>query len=338
MEKILVIGDIHLGEYSYPIITEDLLAQIVVTAICLKPSIVLVTGDAFKTNVPSAYHVSMFGSFLKKVAAVCPIIMIPGNHDIAGHGATTLDVYDGYENVKVVKSPVIVEHNNYQIVAVPWLPQKALISSGMDSENTYGVTQELLNLLSANLDTDKTSILLAHCTALGTKYHDGAPTTLGNSVLWRNDWFDMFDVCFLGHLHNPHMVPGTSNAFYVGSIFPTSFNEDRQEKSIILYNGDVARLPLNSPTMVTISASQLNPSSSEYKNCILRITKDVDEPDPGIPECLWYEIISTTKKAERISRVENASMLEPKEAVIAWLKMTDNAGEVDVVTALMAGL
>ncbi|NIP42149.1 MAG: hypothetical protein GWN61_07410, partial [candidate division Zixibacteria bacterium] len=279
----------HMGRYRQSALRDYLfgtLNQLLDLTTKYSPELILITGDIFRSKHPSVAALTQTGTLLAQVAQVAPVVLIAGNHDITSSTVTTIDVYSNYPNITVVTKPRILTYDRFQICAVPWLPQKALIAMGDGTESTAGAINFLMQLLTNQMDEDKFSILLAHATALGTDYHDGASSTLGSDVLWPNDWFREFDVCFLGHIHKPQTVPGTTNAFYVGSPCPISFNEAGQRKSVILYDdGAVTRIPTRHPHFASVRADELS-GETDYSNTFLRITKKHGDPDPDVPDCL----------------------------------------------------
>jgi len=326
--KILFFADVHLGNYRYPIrhhITESM-TQIIDIAEDENPDLILFAGDAFRTKTPATVDISDFGLFISRLRNVAHVVMIPGNHDVLGSGVSTIDVYDNYKNVRVVKSPEVITRDELQVVAIPWLPSKALSSFGLDGEDTAGAQRALLGLLRAKLD-HRSSFLLAHATAFGTEYRDGVSSVLGNDVLWTNDLFDGFDLAVLGHIHKPQQI--TDNAYYVGSPCPVSFSETGMKEVLIWENGHVHHIALNTPEFVTIKASELR----DYPGCFLKITKPAGDPDPEIPDCIWYEIISIPEEREVRIRLEDSEMTTI-EAIRRWLELADEDPEtiVDVLT------
>lgn len=331
--KILFLADVHVGNYRFPIrpYINESMAQVAVIAMEERPDLIMFAGDAFKTKVPSSADLADFGDFIGTLAAVAPVLMIPGNHDFLGSGRTTISVYEHYENVTFVPNPRMFVMEGVQIVTIPWLPSKALSSSGLDAEDTVGAQRALLKMLKAKLVPDFPSFLLGHATALGTVYHDDASSILGNEVLWTNDLFDGFDLAVLGHIHKPQRI--TDNAFYVGSICPVSFNEERQNKRVLIWeDGHIHNIGLETPSFVRLAARDLAANTqSDFTNSFLKITKELDEPDPDVPECIWHEI--KPKPIEREFRTRIREGLTAKEAIIEALTL-DGVDEEKIHTIL----
>lgn len=324
--KIVGLADFHIGNYRYPIrkpLVDLLEAHVIHMARQVSPDVYLFAGDAFRTRTPSAQDYADFGRIISYCNA--EVIMIPGNHDIIGsREATTLDVFDEYDNVTLIKEPTVIQRKEFQVCCVPWLPAKALSSFGLDAQDNTGVIRALVSLLKAQLKPEKFSILLAHCTALGTEYHDGASTVLGNDVLWTSDMFEGFDLCVLGHIHKPQQVKGTDNAWYVGSPCPVSFNESEQRKTLFVYDGAPILREIDAPVFCQFDAAELEPEEN-YGHVFAQIKKRHDEPDPEeIPNFWWYEIISVPPERDVRQRLgEEAISMSPEEIVETWLQMEE---------------
>lgn len=341
--KILFFADTHLGNYRYPIkpyIAESMV-QITDIADEEQPDLVVFAGDAFRTKVPSAGDIAEFGEFVYALSngGSRTVIMIPGNHDTLGSGVTTLDVYSGYRNVYVMKEPDTwmlpldpAPSRTVSLVTMPWLPSKALASSGLEGEDTAGAQGAILQLLNKRIDSN-VKILVAHATALGTEYHDGVSTVLGGEVLWTNDMFEDFDLAVLGHIHNPQQI--TDNAYYVGSICPVSFNEANQNKRVIMWeDGHVHSIPLDAPNFMNVKVEDFDVygMEDEYKDMFIRIVKGPDQVDPDIPECIWYEIVNTAPARDIRARIEDGMQLGTQEAIRQWLTINDvDSGESRLV-------
>jgi exonuclease SbcD len=287
----------------------------------IKPEYVLFAGDAFRYRVPSAQDVGIFGHFLASMAKHSKVICIPGNHDIAGQMATTLDVYDEIDNVFVDKAPALMDFPDWQLITFPWLPKKSVGSMGFEASDNATAIRMILDILKKKLDPNKFSVLLAHATALGTEYRDGASTTLGDDVLWTSDMFDGFDLCLLGHIHKRQEVQ--ENVFYIGSICPISFNETNQTKYWLEYDNAVTWRPIRGPEFFQLGMELGEPFTREtFDNGFLQIKKPHDIPDPEPPECLWYEIVPIPPERETRQRLgEDALSLSPAEALESWLTM-----------------
>lgn len=327
--RVVGLADFHIGTYRYPIrelMVDMLKGHAIHMARQVNPDVYLFAGDAFRTRTPTAQDYADFGEMLSLMNA--EVIMIPGNHDIIGsRSATTLDVYDEYDNVTLVTDPRVIQRKEFQVCCIPWLPAKALttLSLGLDNQSNVGAIRALLSLLKAQLKPEKFSILLAHCTALGTEYHDGASTVLGNDVLWTSDMFEDFDLCVLGHIHKPQQVRGTDNAWYVGSPCPVSFNEAYQQKTLFVYDGAPILKPIDAPTFSRFTAAELpNFVEEDCGHIFAQIKKGHDEPDPEeIPNFYWHEITTLPPEKDIRQRLDGEQLetMSPMDLLSEYLHM-----------------
>ena len=339
--KIMAFGDVHLGTYRFPIREHIMYAmsEIVDIATSEFPDIILFAGDAFRHRVPSAGDVADFGKFLHSLSRTTDtIVMIPGNHDIAGGGSTTIDVYRHYGKVYVIDKPMVYVHGdwNVEIACVPWLPQKSVTQQGGSGNNRDAISA-LLQLLRPKT-ADSTKIMLAHATSLGAEFAEGVDTLLGQDVAWPPDWFVGYDLAVLGHIHKPQQIPGAPNAYYTGSICPVSFSEAGQSKFVLMWeDGKVTQVPLYHPAFVQLRDEDL-PVSLPIQNTFLQIKKAHGDPDPeDIPECAWYEIVSEPPKNDKRVRLdsESAAAMSPRDAIAQWLALADKGDVAEKVFELI---
>lgn len=321
--RVLAFADLHLGNYRFPIRPHiiEAMKEIVIMAGKMKPNVILFAGDAFRHAVPSAADVDAFGGMVRDLSRIAEIIMIPGNHDLAGGKSTTLDVYNKFDNVTVVKEPKILQREDFQVCCIPWLPQKALRTIGLDASNNSGAIRALMSLLKATLNPDKFSILLGHLTTLGTEYREGASTVLGSDVLWTSDMFEGFDLSILGHIHGYKEV--YPNVFYVGSPCPVSFGEEGQDKYVFGWLDSHSYLYRpKAPIFITIGAND-TPRDFFVPDCFLKIVKEHDEPDPDTStiSCEWLEIVSLPPERDFRQRLEEAQEMSPEDVLVAWCEL-----------------
>ncbi len=336
--RLVGLADFHIGNYRFPIrqlMVDTILAHVIYMAREFNPDVYLFAGDAFRTRTPTAQDYADFGEMLSYMNA--EVIMIPGNHDIIGsRQATTLEAYDEYNNVTLITEPKVIQRKEFQVCCIPWLPAKALSSFGLDAQDNAGLIRALVSMLKKQLKEEKFSILLAHCTALGTEYHDGASTVLGNDVLWTSDMFEGFDLCVLGHIHKPQQVKGADNAWYVGSPCPVSFNEANQQKTLFTYDdtGPVLK-EIDAPIFRKLTTPELGNVEDQFLHrTFAQIKKEHDEPDPEeIPDFYWHEIITLPPEKDLRQRLDadKLEVMNPEELLEEWLFLegeSNIAGEV----------
>jgi exonuclease SbcD len=339
--RFLAFADVHLGTYRMPIRDSivQTMAHIELLAIRSKPDVIFFAGDAFRHGVPSARDVATFGRFLSGLAEVAEVIAIPGNHDIAGHDSTTLDVYDELRNVSVIRHPQIIQRDDFQVCCIPWLPSKALSTLDIEAQSNKGAIKALVALFKTKLQPAKPSFLLGHLTTLNAKMNESAYTIMTDDVLWTQDMFDGFDVSILGHIHKPQEPhPGV---YYTGSVHPFNFGDaDREDRSVLLGGADITRKKLDTPIFIQIEAGELF-EGFDATDCYVQILKDHGDPDPEPPlSCRWYEIKTRPPRRDFRQRLGgDVASMAPEKALETWLKLEDQDPEpvFELVAELMEG-
>jgi DNA repair protein SbcD/Mre11 len=321
----VIFGDVHLGSYRYPIRDHivNSLEQIVAYVRDKEPEKVIFVGDAFRTNVPSSKDIATFGGYLSRMTFYCnEVVLIPGNHDLAG-GATTLDVYGIHPKIKVVTSPGVVEGDGYEIFYVPYISARPGYTENGTGDNS-GAIRTLLDIYKSSAG-DGERFLVSHCTMLGTRYDSGASSVLGNEVLWTDEMFDGFKASFLGHLHRPQSIGA---AYYTGSICPLGFSETEPKSFIDYVNQEILRVPIRTPRFVTVPYEDLH-TVQQGPDLFIRVICSDNNKFTDF-ECAYYEVIPPREERTYRARIGESHAMSLKEGLKRWLELNekDNADEV----------
>ena len=85
--KLMHLSDLHLGKRvnGFPMLEDQrfVLEQILAMAREEQIEAALLCGDIYDKSVPSAEAVECFDDFLSRLAEICPVYLISGNHDSA---------------------------------------------------------------------------------------------------------------------------------------------------------------------------------------------------------------------------------------------------------------
>ena len=85
--KLMHLSDLHLGKIvnGFSMLEDQkyILEQILAMAREEKPDGVLLAGDVYDKRVPSAEAVTLLDGFLSRLAELCEVFLISGNHDSA---------------------------------------------------------------------------------------------------------------------------------------------------------------------------------------------------------------------------------------------------------------
>ena len=240
--KLMHLSDLHLGKRvnGFSMIDDQrfVLSQILDMALEEKPDAVLLCGDIYDKTVPSAEAVELFDEFLSRLAAVCPVYIISGNHDSAerlAFGGRLLaqskvyvaPVYDG----TVTTEEQTDEFGTVQFHLLPFL-KPAQVRRHFPEETIDSYTDAVRAALSGiDLQDGKRHVLLAHQLVTGSERCESEELSIGGSDNVDAEVFGGFDYVALGHLHGAQRAGG-DHIRYCGTMLKYSFSEANHHKSV----------------------------------------------------------------------------------------------------------
>lgn len=242
MMKLMHLSDLHLGKIvnNFSMLEDQkyILEQILDIQREERPDGVLIAGDVYDKRIPTAEAVTLLDDFLSRLAKLCPVYLISGNHDSAERlafggrlmsaaGVHISPVYDG--TVKTVECSD--EFGPVQIHLLPFLKpahvrkyyQEARIESYTDAVRTA--------LSGIDREDGKRHVLLTHQLVTGALHCGSEELSIGGSDDVNADAFDGFDYVALGHLHGPQRAGG-DHIRYCGTPLKYSFSEKDHRKSV----------------------------------------------------------------------------------------------------------
>ena len=241
--KFIHISDLHLGKrvYEFPMLEEqrDILEKILGIAKDERADGVLVAGDVYDRQVPSAEAVQLFDWFLTALAEMgLYVFVISGNHDSAerlAFGARLMETQRVYlapvfaGEVKTVSlTDAYGELCIYLLTFIKpayvrrFYPDREIA----DYEEALGTVMEHMSV-----DETKRNILLAHQFVTGASRSESEEITAGGLDNVSAEHFAAFDYTALGHIHRPQSV-GAATIRYCGTPLKYSFSEAGHEKSV----------------------------------------------------------------------------------------------------------
>lgn len=271
MIKILHTADWHLGQtfYNYDRKWEHkaFLDWLIDKTAEIKADVLLICGDVFDNQNPSAEAQSLYYSFLKKITDINPelqIIIIAGNHDSASRleapnplletmNITVKGLINRDENGEIDFNNLIIPlRKGGNVLAVPYLRQGDYPSSkeyGLGVENMYKELYQRVN------KDERPIISLGHLHAINSSINENDRSEriiMGGLDNINLDVFDNeIDYLALGHLHRHQRVGGKENFRYSGSPLPMSFAEKNYKHGVVLVNYDkeveIEFIPYSSP-------------------------------------------------------------------------------------------
>lgn len=280
--KFLHISDLHIGkrinEFSMIEDQKYILHQILEIAERSDAESVLIAGDIYDKQAPSAEAVQVFDSFLTSLAdQKKKIFVVSGNHDSAERlcfGAQLMRESQVYMSRAYDGNPLKIRlkdaHGELFVHLLPFI-KPAMVRYALEKEadqrggNGAGIRpetdaantqscetyQEAVRLAIEHMEIDESvrNILVAHQFVTGAGRCESEEVAVGGIDNVDAEVFDAFDYVALGHIHSPQWV-GREGVRYCGTPLKYSFSESEQEKSVTIVelkekgNLEITTIPL----------------------------------------------------------------------------------------------
>ena len=245
--KLFHLSDLHIGKRVNEIsMIEDqkyILERILDLAEVEKPDGIILAGDIYDKQIPSAEAVQVFDVFITKLAEKkLPVFIISGNHDSAerlAFGGRLLDsrgiylspVYDG----TITKIPLKDQFGTVWVHLLQFI-RPSIVRHVFDDEtdsvtNVQSAVQTVIRHM--EIDPADRNILVAHQFVTGASRCESEDIQVGGLDNIDAAIFELFDYTALGHIHSPQNV-GNGMVRYCGTPLKYSFSEADQEKSITM--------------------------------------------------------------------------------------------------------
>lgn len=246
--RFLHTADPHIGkrvnEFSMLEDQEYILRQILKTADKEQVEAVLIAGDVYDKQVPSAEAVRLFDWFLTQLnSRKLPVFVIGGNHDsverlsfgaqiMEESGVYLTQSYDG----KVVPVRLEDEYGPVNLWMLPFL--KPAMVKRFFPEQEIVTYQDALETVIGNmeLNREERNLLIAHQFVTGAVTggsEDSVEVFVGGVENVDASVFADFDYVALGHIHRAQSAGG-ERIRYSGTPLKYSFSEIRHEKSVTI--------------------------------------------------------------------------------------------------------
>ncbi len=247
--KLLHIADLHIGKrvYEYSMLEQQsfVLEQILRIVDERKPQAILLAGDIYDKNVPSAEAVELYDDFLTGLSQrQIKTFIVSGNHDSReriNFGSRILSkgniFISGMFEGELQYSTLSDTFGEVIIWLLPFV-KPATARPYFESHTIDSYEQAVKAILAdADIDTSKRNILLAHqfVTASGVEPQRSDSEAISVGTMDNVDFgvFNQFDYVALGHIHRPQSI-GRKTVRYAGSILKYSFSEVGHKKSATL--------------------------------------------------------------------------------------------------------
>lgn len=344
--KLFHLSDLHIGkrvnEFSMIEDQKYILDRILDLADEEKPDGIILAGDIYDKQIPSAEAVQVFDAFITKLAEKkLPVFIISGNHDSAerlAFGGRLLSsreiylspVYDG----TVTKIPLKDQYGTVWIHLLPFIRPSIVRHVFEDEADSVTDVQSAVQMVIRHMEIDPAdrNVLVAHQFVTGASQCESEDIQVGGLDNIDAAVFDLFDYTALGHIHSPQNV-GNGTVRYCGTPLKYSFSEADQEKSVTVVEleekGNVkTRLLLLRPLrdMRKIRGTYLELTARSFyqdMNCSdyiqVTLTDEDDVPDglqklrviyPNIMQLLY-----DNKRTRTIQEIDAAQAVEEKTEI-----------------------
>lgn len=254
--KILHTSDLHIGkrvkEYSMLDEQRFILSQILSTAKTEQPDAIILAGDIYDKNVPSAEAVSLFDDFLVGLANLGKaIFIISGNHDsperisFASRIMQTSRIYLSPVYDGTIR-PVILPDGETEVAfyMLPFIKPSVVLHYAEEGTEikTY---DDAMRYVISKMDIDKSrrNILIAHQYVTGAERSESEDMVIGGLDNVDASVFEPFDYVALGHLHRPQHC-GRETIRYSGSPLKYSISEVYDKKSVTIIGINAGQAPV----------------------------------------------------------------------------------------------
>ena len=246
--RFLHTADLHIGkrvnEFSMLEDQEYILRQILKTADKEQVEAVLIAGDVYDKQVPSAEAVRLFDWFLTQLnSRKLPVFVIGGNHDsverlsfgaqiMEESGVYLTQSYDG----KVVPVRLEDEYGPVNLWMLPFL-KPAMVKRFFPEQDIVTYQDALETVIGhMELNREERNLLIAHQFVTGAVRggsEDSVEVFVGGVENVDASVFADFDYVALGHIHRAQSAGG-EQIRYSGTPLKYSFSEIRHEKSVTI--------------------------------------------------------------------------------------------------------
>ena len=301
MVKLLHFADVHLGQTNFGYLDPatglnsrildflEAMDCVAEAAEAYKPDLILFAGDAFRTRTPTPSLVTHFAERIQRMADLCPVLCVVGNHDRQKGGSGkrhSIDIlaslHSTYEII-VCDSIQILQTDKACVVTLPWLYASEVSLEEICSQLDRAVEKA---------SKDKPLILLGHCEVEGAVYNEmySAQGTLGGkSIVYPLSFFEEgWDYVALGHVHKHQFLRKNPPVVYAGSIERVTWGERGERKVFLTAEVDVGHAEVHVHDTYARSMVQIDlPYNKNFQkllrdypveDCIVRVNVTTEKP------------------------------------------------------------
>ncbi|WP_440877458.1 exonuclease subunit SbcD [Thalassotalea sp. PLHSN55] len=338
--RLLHTSDWHLGQYFYGKSRahehQQFLNWLLNTISDENIDIVIVAGDIFDTGTPPSYARELYFDFIEKLNKLdCQLVILAGNHDSVAMLSEAKGLLKSL-NTQVV--PVVSDDINQQVFtlsdknnqplavvcAIPYIrPRDVLTSKAGQSARDkqlslqQGIADHYQRLYqhAKTLADDKLPILATgHLTTVGVTVSESVRDIyIGTLEAFPADAFPPANYIALGHIHRSQKVAKSEHIRYSGSPIALSFDEAKQEKSVLIAEFEQERLSQVLP--LTIPCFQpLIMVKTSLENVVEQVSQAVEQYQANHQQApeqrIWLDIEISSAQYLQDLQMRIASLVE----------------------------
>lgn len=254
--RIVHTADLHLGVSTYgPLNSDtgisqrisdhfDTLDSIIDFSIDENADLFIIAGDIFHMNDPNPTLLGMFSERVVRVGKQCPVVIIPGNHDLPRSldRASAVDIYDVLDIDNVIIGYDYEVHGintrvgEVQVVTFPFPHRNWFVDRNKSDEEYRDALRILLEDLRTEVKENCPAIFVGHFSIDGAKVgSEGTFTFSGEAELCLGDLRGPWQYVAMGHIHlYQEMMIGNIPVVYPGSPDIIDFGEENDDKGFVL--------------------------------------------------------------------------------------------------------
>ena len=250
--KLFHISDLHIGKqlktYNLTQLQNDVFHQIIEKTKEQQPDVLIIAGDVYDKNVPSAEAFDLFDTFLKdftKTNPKVPVYIIAGNHDDASRlqfGSTFFRDHNIFISTLppqsndsfLMKQTLTDAYGNVNFYFLPFT-RPSMVRGWLDVKNYQDAIEQLI--AREAIDTRQRNVLISHqFYVYGQSRPERSESELNYLSVGGLDCVDTmvvddFDYVALGHIHRAQKV-GKESIRYSGTPIKYSLSEVDHIKGI----------------------------------------------------------------------------------------------------------
>lgn len=338
--KFMHLSDLHIGKRlnDISLIEDQAYALDRVLALVESENVdaVLIAGDVYQKASPQAEAMTVFDSFLTRLAEMDKrVFIISGNHDsdrrisyfahfLKKTGVYVSEAFDGTLQTVTVTDG----YGKIHIHLLPFLRPTSVKRFFPEEEIVTYEDAVRCVIAHSPVDEGDRNILVCHQLVTGAETCDSEEEAVGGLDNISPSAFDGFDYVALGHIHKPQRA-GRAHMRYAGSLLKYSLSEKDHKKSVCIVdmkekgNVSVELFPIDTLRDVREVRGEMDallkmPYSEDYVRCV--ITDELPPPDARVtlstvfPNMIKFSIENSKTQVDmdvsQVNDIENKSVMD----------------------------